>query len=295
MDVAIGLKRFAAVPDFPIVDIPAVRRTSDVIALRRKGADYLTERVAEQFVIVGFAHLVLGPLIFAAEELNLVVAAPQRDAWMVTQPQHIVASFLPHIFQKGRVKTRIGGATEFEIHPDADTQFVAGVKQCVVLIVATAPEPQRIHIHRHRILDVLPHLFPSHARRKRVERNAIGPFGKKWHSVSDEMHRLIAALWHHPQRSQSNPFGAGIEKLASLVQQLGGDRVKRLGTHPGWPPKLRRRHVERDPGLASGKPELANRHDFSRRIAQCDAGRQRLDERGGRGGGSDVQPHRSGL
>jgi len=96
---------------------------------------------------------------------------------------------LPDIGEKICIKGRIRSAGKLEIQPNADAQFIARIKQFVVLIVSTTPKAQRVHVYRRRVGHVKLQCFLVQPRWKSVRRNPIRAFGEERHAVHDELHR----------------------------------------------------------------------------------------------------------
>ena len=89
-------------------------------------------------------------------QTDFIVAAPDRDARMVAQALQIIARFQAHVVHEIVVERRIGRAREFEIQPDANARFIAGIEERIILVKTAAPKTQGIHVDRHGIRDVAP-------------------------------------------------------------------------------------------------------------------------------------------
>jgi hypothetical protein len=82
-------------------------------------------------IVVGETCLLLDLVIF-------IVANPNYDRWVVTQPTHVVDRFLSDgLEQVG--PGRVVSAAKHKVLPNHHAEFVARVVEAVVLIVAATP------------------------------------------------------------------------------------------------------------------------------------------------------------
>ncbi len=88
---------------------------------------------------------VLSPAPVHPGGFDLVVAGPQHDARMISEPLHIVDRLGANVIQKF-LRRRIHAASEHEILPHEDSHFVAQLVKQVRFVNAAAPDAQHIHV-----------------------------------------------------------------------------------------------------------------------------------------------------
>ena len=120
---------------------------------------------------------------------NFIVAAPDDDAGVVTQPGDVVDGFMPDVVEKFWVG-RIHAASEHEFLPQEDSHLVAGVVKIVALVNSATPNAQHIHVRVAGRSDELPVLRFSNPRWKTVRRNPVGALGKYWNVVDEKSESL---------------------------------------------------------------------------------------------------------
>ena len=158
---------------------------------------------------------------------------------MMTQPAQLVARLLLHIFHECLVEGGIARTGKFEIQPDADAEFVAGVEQRVVLVITAAPETEHVHVHRHGIGDVTAEPFGRDAIRENVGGNPVRTFGEKRNAIDFEAQGIFPVWRQQFQRAQTNPPHGAVQYVAIATVQLDVHFVKRLVAHAGRPPEFR--------------------------------------------------------
>ncbi len=155
-------KSFLAVPDTPVVavtNIPRIRaspigeirRSMNIRASLIPLLHFGRKQFAEQFVIVAVKLLIyLGSItglpspIFQSFQY-FVVTAPHSQASMIAQTLDIVIHLLGNAFQEYRI-SRINGASEHEILPYQDAVFICKVIKAIILVSASSPYTDDIHI-----------------------------------------------------------------------------------------------------------------------------------------------------
>ncbi|KAG0914407.1 hypothetical protein G6F31_021408 [Rhizopus arrhizus] len=78
--------------------------------------------------------------------LFLVVATPQHDAGVMPQAAHVVACFGHHAGTERRIVARLHATAEHEVLPHQQAEFIGDVEERIVLVVATAPVAQHVHV-----------------------------------------------------------------------------------------------------------------------------------------------------
>ena len=93
---------------------------------------------------IAFLHLSLpSPVVPCIG--TLIPTAPYHNAWVMTQTAHIVDGFLAHTLQPFTL-SRIGTAGKHEVLPHHQSHLVAEVIEQVILIDATTPHANHVHI-----------------------------------------------------------------------------------------------------------------------------------------------------
>ena len=158
---------------------------------------------------------------------------------MAPQSFQIVPDLQPHIVEERIVKRGIRRAGKLEIDPEADSEFVAGIQQFVLLVMPPSPETQGIHVAGRRVLDIAPESSFRDAVGKIIRRDPVGSLGKELHPVDFKIHRGIGCFLmnlHHPQPDTA---GFRVQKSPLAIQQLHLDRIEGVVPHPDRPPELR--------------------------------------------------------
>src|SRR6185437_13340121 len=118
---------------------------------------------------------------------DLVISAPHDDARMIAQALHLIDGLLAHVVEKFCI-TRIHVAAEHEILPDDQAQLVADVVEVVILVNASAPFTDHVHIGIASRLENIAISGFGDSRGKAVEGNYIGSFSEYGNTVDDEFH-----------------------------------------------------------------------------------------------------------
>ena len=121
---------------------------------------------------------VLGRLIVVVEAATegdlviLVVAGPNRKAGMVAQSNHILFGLEFDALEDG-LMGRVDAATEHEILPDEQSQFVTGLVENIVLVDAAAPNTNHGHVAGSSHLKAFAVTFRRDARQKIIVGNPV--------------------------------------------------------------------------------------------------------------------------
>ncbi len=163
------VERMFAVPDAPVMDIPALGVVTCEFAMLQKGRG----RPVKQARVVGVDHcgkhlvehvfvslpdvfaLLFRVLLFPAPafelveigpgHIDLVVAAPKRNTGVVAQAFDVVDGLGLHILKELGI-ARVHGAGEHEILPDQDAALVAQLIKIILFVEAAAPYPEHVHV-----------------------------------------------------------------------------------------------------------------------------------------------------
>ncbi|OPZ84042.1 MAG: hypothetical protein BWY76_02017 [bacterium ADurb.Bin429] len=283
---AVPLERLAAVPHAPqvgvalggIVEIRAVairgvRAAWPVVAFRVERRHYPRQQRVEELAVILPAHLVLGPRLPHQPLLQLVVAAPEGDAGVVAQAAHVIFRFRAHARHESVVKGGIRGAGEHEVLPDAETAFIAERVKQVVLVDASAPHAQHVHVGGGGVIEQAGVIGGHEARGEGVGGNPVGALGEKRHAVDDELETLapLVGVAVQLQRAQADALRRGVQHGARRIMERHRHRIQRLRAQVVRPPELRVVHRERGVGAAAGQRHGGFRH---RRAVQRDGHRR---------------------
>ena len=123
------------------------RRTGPIRPRRiERGRNFGQHAMKNLFVIVPEAcRQSLFPAPMLPPRLDLIVAAPDDDARMISQPRHVIEGFMPDVIQKLR-SCWIHAAGEHEFLPDQNSHFIARIVKIVALVDAAAPDAQHVHV-----------------------------------------------------------------------------------------------------------------------------------------------------
>ena len=163
-------KRLFTVPYIPVMGIPSVfvpgivvisaggRGGRPVKALRVFRFYHLRYDIFKNFNVVTFLFFGRLPAFIQRLSFHFVVAAPESNAGMVTQPAYILPYLFPDIFIK-RLVQFIGSARKHEILPDKQSQFITDIVKIIVRIITAAPDSYGIVIGCLAIRKKLPCSF----------------------------------------------------------------------------------------------------------------------------------------
>src|SRR5258706_5068023 len=146
----------------------------------------------------------------APARLDFVVAAPDRNPRMISQPFYLLRDFLADIFLECEVSGH-HRASEHEVLPHHDAEFVADVVEVIGLVVSAAPMPDHVHVRIARGLQDFAVLRGSDARLEAVELNHVRAFGENRNAIYDKRETLAPLVWHTAQfklTQASAQFGA---------------------------------------------------------------------------------------
>ena len=238
-----------AVPHIPVVDITPGFVVGIVKAAAAGGAGrpveglgvlplhHLGQNILIHFDVVGLLPGFGHPQISVHKHLHLIVAAPQRQGWMMTKPADIVLK-LPGDVLLELLRQIVHGAGEHEILPNQNAQLVADVVEEIVGIVSAAPNPDTVHIGASGILQQPPGALRIHPGQQIVLGNIVRTHGEHIHTV-DAVGKGLAPCILLP----GHGHGAQTDSPAPAVQNLP------------FPAQLHFHAVQRLLPVARGPPE----------------------------------------
>ena len=154
-----------------------------------------------------------------------------------------------HVLQERVIEGRIGRAAELEVQPDAQAQLVAKVEQVVVLVVAAAPEPQRVHVGRHGVVHVAAEMSLVRRLAKQSAGIQLAPLAKNGTPLTTKCSGASAVCGtarrvRRPMRLVAMSTNLSLTKTNLSLTNLSLETrptwtVERLAAHAGRPPKLR--------------------------------------------------------
>jgi hypothetical protein len=146
------------------------------------------DHLGQDLIVVERAwHPVVWPVPVGAivYPLVLVVATPQRQARMRSQPTHLIAGFFSYLSHKLRRPFRISGTREHKVLPDEDAELIAKLVKGVVLVYSSPPHPKHIHVRVLRAREKALVAFVLKRAHKGVSRDPVGAPGKDRYTVKN--------------------------------------------------------------------------------------------------------------
>lgn len=195
-------------PDFPVVHVAVVGLVCWAVEVGAGGGgpvwgargvevDGFAQDAAEQggYAALYFAAFFRGQGLFEGDAvapmfpagLYFVVAAPQDNAGVVAESGELFDGFLADVFAEVHVVGGDGSA-EHEILPNHDAQCVGQGVEVFVLIVASAPDAEHVHIGCVGVLEGAADGRFGHAAGDAVEWDEVGAFGEDRNAVDHEGH-----------------------------------------------------------------------------------------------------------
>ena len=118
-----------------------------------------------------------------------IIPTPQSDTRMIPNPNNIINSLLTHVIQELLIPG-IHRTGKHEILPHHDPVFITEFKKCIILVYATTPYSDHIHVGIRRICHHFLIQIRGYTRQKHVIRDSVSPLGKHGYSIQLEAERL---------------------------------------------------------------------------------------------------------
>jgi len=241
------------------------------------GHDARQQVVVEQRAGHGIAGA--GEVAHVVQPLVLVVAAPQRQAGVASQPPHLIPGLGFHLGGEIRHVLRVRSAGEHEVLPDQDAQRVAQVVEDIVLVDAPAPHAQHVHV---RVAGGFQqHLVPLGGDRahERIGRDPVGAPGEDRHAVEHEAEEARPRLRRVDRLVEGDGADAGapLPRVHDGVpgQEVNLQRVERRVAQIMRPPQSRVFDRQVGGGLTGGDSQRVAGGRAAARRGQADGGCQR--------------------
>ena len=139
---------------------------------------------------IGLFHLVLpSPVVPGVH--TFVTTTPQHNAGMVAQSADVIDSLLTDIFEPLAL-SRIRAAGKHEVLPYHQPHLVAEVVEQIVLIDASTPYTNHVHIGRNSILKRLAVTVWSDLGQEIILWDIVGAFSKHGNPVEHEIELFLA-------------------------------------------------------------------------------------------------------
>src|SRR6266540_1132131 len=150
--------------------------------------------------------------------LDFVIADPDDNTRMITQPFDVIYCFVSYIVEKCLI-ARVHAAGKNEIKPDEDHHFVAKIIEIVSLVNAATPNTQHVHVgitHRFQELAVF---ILGDARGETVSGNPIATLGENRHAIDHKIEALAGRIWLLPEFERSQAAASSF-----LIYQFAVDQ-----------------------------------------------------------------------
>ena len=165
--IAVIRKGLQSMPDIPVMAVAPVFILRFIKASAGRGTGrpveslrifllhHLRQDILIQFDVIGNQFLISVPESIGYKGFNLVVAAPQRQRGMMSQPADIVPELGADAVLKVFAQI-IGRTGKHKVLPDQQAQFIADIIKPVVRIITAAPDTNGIHVGCSRVFQQAP-------------------------------------------------------------------------------------------------------------------------------------------
>mmetsp|Transcript_11187 Transcript_11187/g.18334 ORF Transcript_11187/g.18334 Transcript_11187/m.18334 type:complete len:247 (-) Transcript_11187:1122-1862(-) len=93
---------------------------------------------------------------------------------MDSQSQRLMTYFCRYLLQKGGI-SRVQGASQHDLLPDQQSQFIGGFVKIIRLVHAPTPYADHIHVGRRGRFKYVSTILSGHTRREGVDGDKVGP------------------------------------------------------------------------------------------------------------------------
>jgi len=95
---------------------------------------------------------------------------------MIAQAADLIAHFRTHIVGKRRIHPRMAAQANLNSSQTRMPISSARIEKRILFVIAAAPGPKHVHVHRRRIGDVPAEFLLRDPERKHISRNPVGAF-----------------------------------------------------------------------------------------------------------------------
>ena len=250
--VAVGLEGLIAVPDAPVVHIPALfvrglvkgaagaGRGGAIGPVRVQNVQQGGQDILKDLDIVRLLLRRASEPVLAHGRLVLVVPAPKREARVMAQAQDIVPELGADVLLKGGGEL-IPGTGEHEVLPDQESELITGVKEEVIGIVAAAPDAHTVEVRIPAVLQQAAGALGRDAAQDIVLGDIVGTHAEHGHAVDAkaEGRAVLVRGFLDVNGAQADALFPAVEKHAFRAEQVGLQGIQGLVAQTVGPPETR--------------------------------------------------------